>query len=113
MENQTADICLNPTESNLRVRFARKPYKLDDVLHNCDADESSSPVAIELLKEMSNAEYDTFANNMLRDYPWLKGRGGYVNKTTRSVVMVTAPGRKTLFVDPSGSAYGRYVGIEV
>ena len=32
---------------------------------------------------------------------------------TRHVVEVKAENRKTLYVDPSGSAYGRYVGIAV
>jgi len=113
MENQATKTSTNPTETKLRVRFARKPFGLDDVLHNCDPDDSSSPVAIELIKEMTSTEYDVFAENMYRDHPWLDGRGGYINHSIRSVVMVTAPDRKTLFVDPSGSAYGRYVGVAV
>ncbi|MDP1525267.1 MAG: hypothetical protein Q8M20_05620, partial [Rhodocyclaceae bacterium] len=31
----------------------------------------------------------------------------------RQVVEVSAPGRTTLYVDPSGGSYGRYVGVEI
>ena len=34
-----------------------------------------------------------------------------LDHATRHVVEVKAENRKTLYVDPSGSAYGRYVGI--
>ncbi len=100
-------------KTELRVRFVRKPIELDEVLKNTDPYESSSPIAIELIKEMTSAEYDLFTKNMYRGHAWLDGRGGYVNHSVRSVVMVTAPNRKNLFVDPSGSAYGRYVGVAV
>ncbi|GHU15393.1 hypothetical protein AGMMS50225_28610 [Betaproteobacteria bacterium] len=49
----------------------------------------------------------------LADRDWLAGRGGYLKDDGRSVVEVSAPNRTTLFVDPSGSNYGRYVGIRV
>jgi hypothetical protein len=104
---------INPTTDQLRVRFTRKPCDLNEVLNNSDPDHGCYPVALEFIKEMTVAEYDEFAANLLLDRPWLKGRGGFINSQTRSVVMVTAPTRTTLFVDPSGSAYGRYVGVAV
>ncbi len=97
----------------LRVRFTRKPCSLDEVLHNADPDETSSSVMVEKHVELSGAEYDEFAKNLLADRPWLKGLGGWSNKDVRNAVMVTAPERTTLYVDPSGSAYGRYVGVAV
>lgn len=104
---------MNPGNTKLRVRFTRKPRCLADVLANSDPDKTSYPVALEFIKGMTGSEYDEFAENFLLDRPWLDGRGGYISSSIRSVVMVTAPDRLTLFVDPSGSAYGRYVGIAV
>lgn len=100
-------------EKTLRVRFTRKPCGLSEVLHNGDPDPSASQVVVEKLVELSSPEYDEFAENLLVDRPWLKGLGGWLNKDARHAVMVTAPERTTLYVDPSGSAYGRYVGIAV
>ncbi len=67
---------------------------------------------IELRKELTAAEYDAFANTLLEDRDWLTGRGGHANGH-RQVVEVSAPGRTTLYVDPSGGSYGRYVGVAI
>jgi hypothetical protein len=99
--------------TTIRARFARKPYDLDCVLHNGDASAQPEPVEIELRKELTEAEYDAFAKTLLDDREWLAGRGGYLEGGGRSVVEVTAPNRTTLYVDPSGGNYGRYVGVRV
>lgn len=93
-----------------RARFIRKPCSIDEVLHNSDPSASPEPVEIELRKDLTAAEYDAFASTLLEDRDWLAGRGGHSNGR-RSVVEVSAPGRRTLFVDPSGGSYGRYVGV--
>ena len=93
-----------------RARFARKPCDLDEVLHKTNPSAPFEPIEIELHKELTEAEYDAFANTLLQDRDWLAGLGGHANGRRR-VVAVSAPGRTTVFVDPSGSAYGRYVGI--
>ena len=97
----------------IRARFARKPCDLDDVLHNTDPSAVLEPIDIAWRKALTEAEYDAFANTLLQDRDWLAGKGGYLDQTTRHVVEVKAENRKTLYVDPSGSAYGRYVGIAV
>ena len=97
----------------IRVRFTRKPCDLNEVLHNADPDRTASNVKVEQCVELDDADYDDFTQNLLVDRPWLKGLGGWLNKDVRSAVMVTSPGRVTLYVDPSGSAYGRYVGVAV
>lgn len=94
----------------IRARFARKPYSLDEVLHNADPSAPLEPIEIELHKELTEAEYDAFANTLLQDRDWLAGLGGHT-AGRRRVVAVSAPGRTTVFVDPSGSRYGRYVGV--
>ena len=93
-----------------RARFARKPYSLDEVLHKTNPSAPFEPIEIELHKELTEAEYDAFANTLLQDRDWLAGLGGHADGRRR-VVAVSAPGRTTVFVDPSGSSYGRYVGI--
>ena len=98
--------------TTIRARFTRKPCSLDEVLHNTDSSAPPESIAIELRKELTTAEYDTFANTLLDDRDWLTGRGGHANGQ-RQVVEVNAPGRTTLYVDPSGGSYGRYVGVAI
>lgn len=94
----------------IRARFARKPCDLDEVLYNTDPSAPFEPIEIAWRKELTEAEYDAFALTLLEDRDWLAGLGGHADGRRR-VVAVSAPGRKTVFVDPSGSRYGRYVGI--
>ncbi|MDD3183650.1 MAG: hypothetical protein PHD48_12740 [Alphaproteobacteria bacterium] len=95
------------------VRFARKPYRFDEVISAArDTDDLGSRVVISETIELTTDEYDAFANAPLRDRAWLAGKGGYFD-LKRQVVEVTAPERQTLYVDPSGSSYGRYVGLRV
>ena len=95
-----------------RARFTRKPCSIDEVLHNSDPSAPPESITIELRKELTAIEYDVFANTLLDDRDWLAGRGGHRNGK-RSVVEVSAPGRTTLYVDPSGGSYGRYVGVAI
>ena len=67
---------------------------------------------IEFRKKLTTAEYDIFANTLLEDRDWLAGRGGHTDGHRR-VVEVSAPGCTTLYVDPSGGSYGRYVGVAI
>jgi len=98
--------------TTLCARFTRKPYTLDEVLYNSDPSAPPEPIEIELRKELTTAEYDAFASTLLEDRDWLTGRGGHANGQ-RQVVEVSAPGRTTLYVDPSGGSYGRYVGAAI
>ena len=98
--------------TTIRARFTRKPCSLDEVLHNSDPSAPPESITIESCKELAPAEYDAFANTLLEDCDWLTGHGGHANGH-RKVVEVSAPGRTTLYVDPSGGNYGRYVGVAV
>lgn len=97
---------------NLKVRFVRKPQDLDDVLASIHG-ESANRIEIQARKALTEIEYDEFASAPLTDREWLAGLGGYLEGSGRRVVEVTAPNRTTLYVDPSGSTYGRYVGLRV
>jgi hypothetical protein len=41
------------------------------------------------------------------------GRGGWDKNGVRRAIALKCPGRITLYVDPSGYDYGRYVGVKV
>ncbi len=94
------------------LSFARKPADLHDV-KAVMKDSSAETFECEIAEtvELSIGEYDAFTRLMYKNWDWLDGKGGYKN-SVRQVISVTAPGRETLYVDPSGSAYGRYVGIK-
>ena len=98
--------------TTIRARFTRKPCSIDEVLHNSDPSTPPESITIELRKELTAIEYDVFANTLLDNRDWLAGHGGHSNGK-RSVVEVSASGRTTLYVDPSGSSYGRYVGVAI
>ena len=98
--------------TTIQARFTRKPCNLEEALHNSDPSAPPESITVEFRKELTTAEYDTFANTLLEDRDWLAGRGGHSNGQ-RSVVEVSATGRTTLYVDPSGGSYGRYVGVAV
>ena len=98
--------------TTIRARFTRKPCSIDEVHHNSDPSAPPEVITIEFRKELAATEYDAFANTLLEDRDWLAGRGGHADGHRR-VVEVSAPGRTTLYVDPSGSSYGRYVGVAI
>jgi len=98
----------------LRIRFVRKPADLQEVLESPSWNSTPpEPVVISEVRELTPVEYDDFADALLLDRDWLAGKGGFPDQTTRHVVAVRAKNRKTLYVDPSGSTYGRYVGIAI
>jgi len=97
----------------ITVRYARKPTDLDEVKSAAnDRSGYAFETAITETVTLSHAEYDAFTRSFLKDYAWLTGKGGVVNKIHQAVA-VTAPERPTLYVNPEGSSYGRYVGMEV
>lgn len=98
--------------NTIKARFVRKPNCIESVLDNIDPSAPPESITIELRKELTAAEYDIFADTLLDDRDWLTGRGGHKDGK-RCVVEVSAPGRTTLYVDPSGGSYGRYVGVAV
>jgi hypothetical protein len=62
---------------------------------------------------MTEAEYEAFIARPLAKREWLAGKGGWKNNDVRLAIALVCPGRETLYVDPSGSDYGRYVGRRV
>lgn len=97
--------------SNLvTIRFARKPGSLQEM--RSEINSPGCEVATCEIAEtatLTTEQYDEFTRLIYKDWPWLEGRGGDRNGK-RQVVAITAPERETLYVDPEGYSYARYIG---
>lgn len=58
-------------------------------------------------------QYNAICSSPLDDYIFLSGKGGYDDGNHRQVVALKCAGKPTLYVDPSGSGYCRYMGVEL
>lgn len=96
--------------NRITVRFARKPSSLQEMKAEIDSP-SCEVAACEIAEtvELTTAEYDNFARLIYKDWPWLEGRGGDRNGI-RQVIAITAPERETLYANPEGYSYARYIG---
>ena len=90
-------------ELSIRLPFGRKPNDITDIAACGD-----KTVYVTETREMTSEEFDAFAMHLYKSHDWLKGKGGNWGEG-RLCVEVHAPGRPFLYVDPSGSDYGRYV----
>lgn len=98
---------------SLLIRFARKPESLAEVR----AASTSTAYRFERAHvaetiALTEAEYDDFTKNLLKDCSWLDGKGGERNGLIQAVA-VTAPERETLYINPEGYSYARYVGVAI
>lgn len=93
--------------------FIRKPRDLDEVVADTRPMTGGTVDRTEIVETVSLTadDYDAFAADLLAERDWLAGKGGWTRDGTWLAVAVTAPGRRTLFVDPSGASYARYVAI--
>jgi hypothetical protein len=93
------------------VRFSRKPCSLDQVRADCrDPENFAHNVQVTETKELSTTDYDEFTQTFLANREWLSGKGG-VRNGKWNVIEVIAQERTTLYVNPEGYAYARYVGL--
>ena len=90
-------------ELSVHLPFARKPADLSEV-----GGEGNYKVFVTETREMTPAEFDTFASQLLKSRDWLSGKGGDI-QDGKLCVEVRATCRPILYVDPSGGDYGRYV----
>lgn len=126
------------TGANLfvKAKFARlnkndsiKAYYRQIAEHEYSVEECK----VEYVVNFDEIDYELFCENLLSDCDWLAGKGGTschadlpdvewwqltdeqqaIFKATRynHVVAVTCKGRDTLYIDPQGYTYARYVGI--
>ena len=57
--------------------------------------------------------YEALCQRPLDSYIFLSGKGGYDDFGHRKVGAIKCSGKPTLYVDPSGSSYYRYMGVEL
>lgn len=104
-----------------RIELAEKRFRLN----RCKVTE---------VVQMTCEEYDAFTHSLLTDRDWLSGKGGdcseadlrevesfweytveeqeqWISQGYRLVLAVSAPRRATIYVDPQGHDYARYVGM--
>ena len=98
----------------VKIYMVRKPSDIDEVKELCKRyAEQAEEVVIAETVNLPPVWYDAVCQNPLDDYIFLSGKGGYDDENHRQVVALQCPGRPTLYVDPSGSSYCRYMGIEL
>ena len=99
----------------VKTYMVRKPSDISEVQdltqkYSYQAEE----VVIAETVHLSPVWYQAVCQRPLDNYIFLSGKGGYSSEHEyRQVVEITADGQPTLYADPSGSSYCRYLGIEV
>ena len=94
--------------------LVRKPSDLDEILsltqkYGFEATEVKVAETINL----DEKTYQNICDNPLADYDFLAGKGGYDDNGMRQVIALSCKGKQTLYADPSGSSYCRYLGIKI
>ncbi len=97
--------------NRVTVRFARKPSSLQEMM--AEIDSPTCEVATCEIAEtvtLTTEEYDRFTSLIYKNWPWLEGKGGDLNGV-RQVIAIAALGRDTLYANPEGYSYARYIGM--
>lgn len=90
----------------MSVIFVRKPVDLDEVRYWTRAGLDPEQVSIAETINLSTAAYDEFVRYFCQSRDWLRGKGG-----TAGCLLVKAPKRQSLVIDPQGYDYARYVAL--
>lgn len=96
----------------LNISLVRKPLNMKEVekaIRKGEADRVKA--VVDKSYKLSENEYDKFVYNFMVHTTYLKGEGGVDSDGTVHVIEITAPARKTIYVDPEGYDYARYVGF--
>lgn len=101
--------------TTVKTYLVRKPSDLDEVIDMTRQYGTQKSEEVIIIKTIALDEqtYKNVSEHPLLDREFLAGKGGYNEDGQRTVVRLTCKGKKDLLVDPSGSAYCRYLGIEV
>ena len=98
----------------VKIYMVRKPSDIDEVMELClRYNVQAEEVTVAETINLPPVWYDAVCQNPLDDYSFLSGKGGYDDENHRQVVALQCPGKPTLYVDPSGSSYCRYMGVEL
>jgi hypothetical protein len=99
--------------NRVTVRFARKPGSLQEMMAEINSPGCEvATCEIAETVEFTTEQYDNFTRLIYKDWPWLEGRGGDLNGV-RQVIAIMAPERETLYANPEGYSYARYIGMQV
>ena len=97
----------------VKVYMVRKPSDFEEVKTLCKKyAHEAEEVLIEETINLPLVWYKALCQCLLDNYIFLFGKGGYDEAGHRKVVAIKCPGKPTLYVDPSGSNYCRYMGVE-
>jgi hypothetical protein len=97
----------------IKVLYSRKPADWNEIKYCLSlSHQYASPTFVAEIKDMSDCEYEDFIANPLVSRDWLNDKGGTINDIRQSIA-ITCAGRPTLYVDPSGYDYARYIGLEI
>ncbi len=97
----------------VKTYLIRKPSDIQEVLEmSASYPERAEIVVITETIDLTPEQYREVQKNPLRDYEFLKGKGGY-DDGWRTVVELICKGKQPLYADPSGSSYCRYLGVKV
>ncbi len=94
------------------IRFARKPGSLQEMKAEIDSPHcEKAKCEVAETVNLTAEEYDTFTRLIYKNWDWLDGKGGDRNGV-RQVIAITAPERETLYANPEGYSYARYIGVQ-
>lgn len=98
----------------VKTYMVRKPSDIEELrnLTQQYAHQAEEVVIAETV-HLSPAWYQAVCQRPLDNYIFLSSKGGYNNDNQRQVIALECDGQPTLYADPSGSSYCRYLGIEV
>ena len=97
----------------VKVYMVRKPSDFEEVKTLCKKyAHEDEEVLIEETISLPLVWYNELCQRPLDNCIFLSGKGGYDDAGHRKVVAIKCPNRPTLYIDPSGSSYCRYMGVE-
>ena len=136
MNPQVTDVSSFNIRTAAKFAILNKQGTLAEYIHHCETPGEcyAQKCSVTHLVNMTDEEFDEFSVNLLTDYTWLADKGGtnsdadlrevenFWNYTPDEqeawklqayvyVLAVSAPNRPTIYVDPQGYNYARYVGI--
>ena len=98
------------TGHDVFLKMVRKPSNLDEVKKESRNNGTDKVKVVETI-DLNEEDYEKLTKNPLRDYDFLKGKGGYDEEGNRTAVAIRTKGKPTLVIDPSGYSYARYMGV--
>ena len=100
-----------PIDTFVLVKFSRKPMGVSDIA-GAQSSSGSTDARIKVDKRLSSQEYDSFLKTPLSSRDWIATASRKMQESPgRGVIQVSAPGRRPLYIDPSGFDYARYIGF--